>query len=338
MDLQAASVHPRTAVISGRCLRIALLAVFAFLGSARSASVQEWPQRPVKIIVPYAPGGNSDGIGRVIAQNLTEAFGQPFLVENRPGASGAIAAEVVARSPADGYTLFLASLTQMAIMPAAMKTSFDPLKDFVPISAVSTNSLVLVVHPSLPVKSVADFLAFARSQRGQLTYAAVGVGSITHLAMALFLKRAGIEMTPVMYKGGAPAMTDLIAGHVKAQFAIAASVIPYARGDMVRLLAVSAEQRIPQIPNVPTLIESGYPGFRLLNWTGLVAPTGTPMPVIDRIAAEVSRAMEKPKTVAWLTANGIDPLEITREEFAAIIAADIPLWREAVAIAGIREN
>jgi tripartite-type tricarboxylate transporter receptor subunit TctC len=320
------------------CLRLALLIVVAAIASANPVHSQEWPQRPVKIVVPYAPGGNSDAIGRVIARHLGEAFGQPFVMENRPGASGAIAAEAVARSPADGYTLFLASLTQMAIMPAAIKTSFDPLKDVVPISAISTNSLVLVVHPSLPVKSVAEFVAYAGNQHGQLTYAAAGVGSITHLSMALFLKRAGIEMTPVMYKGGAPAMTDIIAGHVKAQFAIAASVVPYAVGDVLRLLAVSSAQRMPQIPHVPTISESGFPGFQVLNWTGLVAPTGTPKGVVDRTAREVSRAVKDPKIAALLTATGVDPLGNTPEEFAAMIAADVALWGEAVKIAGVREK
>jgi tripartite-type tricarboxylate transporter receptor subunit TctC len=317
---------------------LVLPVVLSTIAAPEPARSQAWPQRPVKIVVPYAPGGNSDGIGRVIARDLGEAFGQPFVLENRPGASGAIAAETVARSPADGYTLFLASLTQIAIMPAAMKTAFDPLRDVVPISAISTNSLILVVHPSLPVRSVADFVSYARDQRGQLTYAAVGVGSITHLAMALFLKRAGIEMTPIMYKGGAPAVTDLIAGHVKSQFAIAASIVPYATGDLLRLLAVSGTERMPQIPGVPTMIEAGYPGLKVSNWTGLVAPTGTPKPIIDRIAREVVRATKDPKTAALLSAGGVDPLGTTPEEFAAMIAEDIPLWREAVAIAGIREN
>jgi tripartite-type tricarboxylate transporter receptor subunit TctC len=320
--------------------RICLGLVVALAGFAAGAPAraQEWPQRPVRIIVPYAPGGNSDGIGRVIARDLGDAFGQPFVVENRPGASGAIAAEMVARAPADGYTLFLASLTQMAIMPVAMKTSFNPLRDVVPISAISTNSMILVVHPSLPVRSVADFVAYARDQRGQLTYAAVGVGSITHLAMALFLKRAGIEMSPIMYKGGAPAVTDLIAGHVKSQFAVAASIVPYATGDLLRLLAVSSGQRMPQLANVPTMIEAGYPGLKILNWTGLVAPTGTPRSIVDRIAREVLRATKDPSTAAMLSAGGVDALGTTPEEFAAMIAEDIPLWREAVAVAGIREN
>jgi len=223
-------------------------------------------------------------------------------------------------------------------MPAAIKTSFDPLRDVVPISAIATNPLVLAVHPRLPVASVADFVAHARTREGRLNYAALGVGSITHLAMALFARQARIEMTPVMYKGGAAAVTDLIAGHVDAYFAAAFAVVPYAGGDLLRLLAVSSAQRIRQLPGVPTMIEAGYPGFKVLNWTGLMAPVGTPKPIIDRIAREVSRAAKDPKATAPLIASGFDPWGSTPEEFAATIAADIPFWAEAVRIAGIQEK
>jgi len=314
-----------------------VIACLACLSTANYAVAQDWPQRPVKIVVPYAAGGNSDEIGHLLAQRLGVAFGQPFVMENRSGASGAIAAEAVARSPADGYTLFLANLPQIAIMPVAMKTSFDP-KDVVPISVIAASPLVLVVHPSLPVRSLADFVAYAHDQHGQLTYAAVGAGSITHLAMALFLKRAGVEMTPVMYKGGAPAVTDVIAGHVKAHFAIASNVVPFATGDLLRLLAVSSAQRLPQIANVPTMIESGYPGFKMLNWTGLMAPAGTPREIVERLAQQVSRFAKDPSIAARLSASGLDPLGNTPDEFAAMIAADIPLWAEAVKIAGIHPD
>ena len=313
------------------------LAFLAALVTASDAAAQEWPQRPVKVVVPYAAGGNSDEIGHLLAQRLGKTFGQPFVMENRAGASGAIAAEAVARSPADGYTLFLANLPQIAIMPVAMRTSFDP-KDVVPISVIATTPLVLVVHPSLPVKSLPELVSYARDQHGQLTYAAVGSGSITHLAMALFLKRAGVEMTPVMYKGGAPAVTDVIAGHVKAHFAIASNVVPFAAGDMLRLLAVSSAQRLPQIPDVPTMIEAGFPGFKMLNWTGLMAPAGTPKEIVTRLAQEVSRFVKDPDIAARLRAGGLDPLGNTPDEFAAMIAADIPLWAEAVKIAGLHPN
>ncbi|HUI94543.1 MAG TPA: tripartite tricarboxylate transporter substrate binding protein [Xanthobacteraceae bacterium] len=316
---------------------VVALAFLATLAAAESAAAQEWPQRPVRIIVPYAAGGLSDEIGRLITQPLGEAFRQPFVLENRSGASGAIAAEAVARSAPDGYTLFLASLPQIAIMPAAMKTSFDP-KDVVPISAIVGSPLVLVAHPGVPATSVAELVAYARTQQGQLTYAAAGVGTISHLTMTLFLKRAGIEMTPVMYKGGAPAVADVIAGHVKAHFAVPINVMPYASGDMLRFLAVTSGQRMAQIPTVPTMIESGYPGFKMLNWTGLMAPAGTPRDIIDRLAHELSRIVRDPKIAAIFAASGVDPLGGGPEEFAAMIAADIPVWADAVKTAGIRQN
>jgi tripartite-type tricarboxylate transporter receptor subunit TctC len=318
-----------------RRLRLALLALCGALALLSAVHAQEWPQRPVKIVVPYAPGGVTDDAARFAARHLGEAFGQPFVVENRPGAAGAIAAEAVARSAADGYTLFLASLPQVAIMPLVTKTSFDPLRDVVPITAIASNPLVLAVHPTLPVKSLADFVAYARDQNGQLTYAALGVGSITHLAMALFLKRARVEMVPIMYKGGAPALTDLLAGHVKSHFATVSGVVPYAASDMLRLLAVSSALRVSQLPDVPTVIESGYPGFQVLSWTGLMAPAGTPKSIIDRVARELSRAVKDPQATAPLTANGLNPLGNTPEEFAAMIATDIPLWAEAVKVAGV---
>jgi tripartite-type tricarboxylate transporter receptor subunit TctC len=315
--------------------RVLLLMVFSAVACSGASGSEEWPQRPVKIIVPYAAGGNSDEIGRLLAPRLSEVFGQPFIIENRPGASGAIAAEAVARAPADGYTLFFANLPQIAIMPAAMKTSFNPLKDVVPISVIATNPLALVVNPGLPVRSVAEFVTYARAQHGQLTYAAVGVGSITHLAMTLFMQRAGIEMSAIMYKGGSPAVTDVIAGHVKAHFAIASNVVPHATTGMLRLLAISGEQRMRQVPDVPTMIESGYPGFKMLNWTGVMARAGTPTRIIDRISKEISRAVKDPVIAARLTASGVDLVGSTPEDFAAMIAADVPLWAEAVRGAGV---
>jgi tripartite-type tricarboxylate transporter receptor subunit TctC len=318
-----------------RRLRLALLLILVIVWPAGSGYAQQWPQRPVKIISPYAAGGNSDTIARVLAHELERAFGQPFVVENRPGASGAIAAETVVRSPADGYTLFLASLPQIAIMPAMNKTSFDPVKDLVPISAVATNALALVVRPTLPVRSVADLVAYARARPGQLTYAAGGIAGTTHLAMAFFLSRANIEMIPIAYKGGAPAIVDLLAGRVDAHFAIASSVIPYAGGNALRFLAVSSAQRLAQLPNVPTMIESGYPGFNLATWTGLMAPAGTPRPIVDRIAHQAALIVKDPKTAALLTQSGTEPLGDSPDEFAAMIASDVQLWRGAVKAAGL---
>lgn len=321
-----------------RGLRLTLLTVLAALALGEPAVSQEWPRRPVRVIVPFAAGGNSDEVARLIAQHLKATFNQQFVVENRSGAAGAIAAEAVARSPADGYTLLLASLPLIAITPAATKTSFDPVKDFAPISAIGTNPLVLAVDPRLPVRSVGDFVAYAGERRGRLTYAAAGVGSITHLAMTLFLKRSGIEMTAVMYKGGSSNLTDVIAGRVTAGFPNISTILPYAASDMLRPLAVSSVRRAPQLAAVPTLAEAGYPGIDVLNWTGLMAPVGTPQRIVARIAQDVAQATKDPRIVELMTANGVDPLGNTPEEFAAMIASDIPLWAEAVRGAGIAEK
>ena len=324
--------------MQARGLRLTLLVVLAAVALGEPAVSQEWPQRPVRVIVPFAAGGNSDEVARLIAQHLKATFNQQFVVESRPGAAGAIAAEAVARSPADGHTLLLASLPLIAITPAATKTSFDPIKDFAPVSVIGTNPLVLAVDPRLPVRSVADLVAYAGERRGQLTYAAAGVGSITHLAMTLFLKRSGIEMTAVMYKGGSSNLTDVIAGRVAAGFPNISTILPYAAGDMLRPLAVSSTRRAPQLAAVPTLAEAGYPGFNVLNWTGLMAPAGTPQRIIARIAQDVAQATKDPRIVGLMAANGVDPLGNTPEEFAAMIASDIPLWGEAVRAAGIAEK
>ena len=319
-------------------MRLVLLLLLAAIALDQPSHAQDWPQRPVKIVVPFAAGGNADSIARIIGQQLGDAFAQPFIIENRPGATGTIAAEVVARSAGDGYTLLLASLPLIDIVPATTKAPFDPLKDFAPISAVATNALIFVVHPSLPVKSIPDLVAYAREQHGQVSYAAAGVGSVTHLGMVLLLKRAGVEMTPIMYKGGAAMLTDTIAGHVKVYVSNVSTLVPYAESDLLRLLAVSSRQRVPALPRVPTLIESGFPGLEIVNWTGLMAPANTPREIVDRIAKEVARAVKDPKIAALLTANGVDPLGNTPDEFAAMIAAEIPVWADAVKSAGIREK
>ena len=235
-------------------------------------------------------------------------------------------AEAVARAPADGYTLLMAAVSQIAIVPAMMKTSYDPVKDFAPISNIGTNPFVLVVHPSLPVNTVAELINYARRQPDKLTYASSGAGSMVHLSMALFLKRAKLEMIPVSYKGGAVPLADVIGGHVNAYFANLSVVVPYAKSGALRFLAVSSERRTPQLPDVPTLSESGFPGFKSLTWNGLLAPAGTPKDIIVRVAQEVSRAVKDPMIAARLANEGIDPLGNSPEEFATMIAADIAFW------------
>ena len=317
---------------------LASLVVVAAVVAGEPAWSQVWPQKPVRIVVPFAPGGNTDGIARLIAQPLGETFGQLFVVENRPGAAGAIAAEAVARAPTDGQTLLMGTPSQIAIIPAMTKTPYDPVKDLAPISVVGTNPYVLVVHAGLPVRTLAELAAYARRQPDKLAYAAPVFGGLSHLSMLLFLKRAGLEMTPVSYKGGAAPLADVVAGHVPIYFATLSEAVSQARGGAIRLLAVSSENRVPQIADVPTFAESGFPGFKVLTWNGLMAPAGVPKETTDRIAKEVARAVKDAKFAERLAAFGIDPLGNTPVEFAAMIAADIAMWSEAIKIAGVQEK
>lgn len=303
----------------------------------RSAWSQAWPQRPVKIIVPFAAGGNTDGIARVIGQRLSETLGQQFVVENKPGANGGVAAEFVARAPADGYTLFMAALPPIAILPAMTKTTYDPVKDFAPISNVATNPFVLVVHPSFAAKTLEEFVEHVRPQPNKMSYASGGVGSLGHLSMALFLKRAGLEMTHVPYRGGGPAIADVVAGHVPIYFANLSEALPHGASGKLRLLAVSSEKRAAQIPDVPTVSESGFAGFRTITWNGLLAPAATPKDVIARLAREIELAIKAPSVARQLASYGVDPLGDGPQRFAATIAADISIWAEAVKSAGVTQ-
>jgi tripartite-type tricarboxylate transporter receptor subunit TctC len=314
----------------------ASLCVLVTLGLSVPAQSQAWPQRPVKIIYPYAPGTASDAAARLLAQRFGEVFGQPFIVENRPGANGTVAAEAVARSSADGYTLLWAATPQMAISPAMSKVSYDPVKDFVAISAVLANSFALVVNPKMPIKTVAEFVDYVRARPNKLVYAEGGFGSIGHLSMALFLNRAALEMTNVSCKGNAPALTDVIAGHLPAMFSVLADAQEQANSGGIRLLAVTSANRSPRVPDMPTVSESGFPGFKTESWNGLMGPAGTPKPIVDRIAAEVIRATREPKFVDQLINFGVDPLGTSPAQFASMISADIEQWAEAVRIAGLK--
>ena len=285
--------------------------------------------------MPFAPGGNSDGMGRLIAQHISESFGQQVVVDNRPGGMGVVAAEAVARAPADGYTLFWCALPHLAIVPAMTKVNYDPVKDFAPISDVGTNPFVLVVNPSLRVTTLKEFVDYVRSQPDRLAYASGGTGTLTHLSMVLLMKRADLEMIHVPYKGGGPAMADVIAGQVKAYFANLSEAIPQARAGTVRAIAVSSTARAMQLPDIPTVGESGYPGFRTITWNGLLAPAGTPDEIVDKLAHEVSKAVKDPAVIERLAGYGVDPVGDTPAQFAATIAADIPLWAEAVKIAAV---
>jgi tripartite-type tricarboxylate transporter receptor subunit TctC len=311
------------------------LASLAKLVAKPAAAAADWPQRPVRIVYPYAAGSSGDATARLIAGRLSEALGQAFIVENHTGANGIIATELVARSPADGYMLLWAITPQIAISPVTMKLPYDPVKDFVPISAISSNKFALVVNSKVPVRTVAEFVNYVRAQSNGFAYAEGGMGSIGHLAMVLFLDRAGLKGTNVSYKGTEPALLDVVAGHLPAMFPLFGDALSQAQTGAIRLIAVSSEQRSPKAPDVPTIAESGFPGFEATSWWGLMAPAGTPQPIVDRIAAEVARTTKDPKIVEQFTNFGIDPLGSSPAEFAAMISADIDLWARAVKIAGL---
>jgi tripartite-type tricarboxylate transporter receptor subunit TctC len=310
-----------------------VLAVLLALACS-SAAAQGWPQRPVKVIVPFVAGGNTDNQARIVSERLAATLGQGFVVENRVGAGGAIAAEFVARAPADGYTLFFAASPQFSL-PLVQKVSFDPYKDFAPVSIVGTNPFVLGIHGSIPAKSVTEFVEYAKSRQGQLNYASAGTGTTTHLTGALFLARAGLQMTHVPYKGGAQAVGDLVGGQVQMYFGNASELIQHSKSGKITLLGVSSEKRTPQLPGVPAIAEF-YPGFRSGTWNGYLAPTGTPAPILQRLAQEVAKIVREPATAERLRSIGVEPLGNTPAEFAEYLRIDAPVWRDAVNAAGLK--
>jgi tripartite-type tricarboxylate transporter receptor subunit TctC len=315
-----------------------LLAAVAALTLAMPASAESWPTKPVKIVVPYAAGGGSDTVARMIAERLSKAFGQQFYVENKTGANGTIAADYVARSAPDGYTLFLAVTSQIAIAPAMMNVHYDPAKAFVPISIIITNDFALAVNKNLPVNSVKEFVTYARKQSAPLSYASGGVGSVTSLGMELFKHRTGLKMTNVPYKGAHPALQAVISGEVPAMFAVLSDTLGQVKAGNIKLLAVASPNRAEQVPNVPTLAEQGYPGLYVASWNGLMAPAGTPKEIVDKIAAAVTSAVKDPKFAARLRNFGANPVGSTPKEYKKVIASDIALWGEAVKLAGIERH
>lgn len=309
----------------------------ALLAIPLSVQAQAWPQKPVKVIVPFPPGGVTDSIARITADWLTQRLGQSFIAENRPGASGAIAAEFVARAEPDGYTLFSAASPQLAVVPYVQKINYDPVKDFAPISIVGTNPFALGCNAKIPSSDLKEFVAYAKARPGQLSFASPGVGSIGHLTMALFLARAGLKMEAVLYKGGGPAIADTIAGHVPCYFGNLNEIIPHAGTGKLKVFAVSGEKRAAQLPDVPTVAEQGYPGFRTLTWNGYVAPGGTPREIVERVAREIAAGCKDAAFTGRLNKIGVDAVCSTPAEFSQAIKEDLATWKEAVHAAGMKK-
>ena len=317
-------------------MRLHHLFLIGALAPFALAQAQSWPQKPVKVIVPFSAGGNTDSQARIVSERLNALLGQPFVVENKVGAGGAIAAEFVAKSAPDGYTLFFAASPQFTL-PLVQKVNFDPFKDFAPISIVGTNPFVLGTHVSVPATTVKEFVDYVKARPGQLNFASAGAGTVTHLTAALFLSRAGLEMTHVAYKGGAPAVADLVGGQVQMYFGNASELIQHSQSGKVRMLGVSSAKRTPQLPEVPAIAET-YPGFATSTWNGYLAPTGTPQAIIERAAQVIAQAVREPATADRLRKIGVEPLGNTPTEFAELVRREAPVWRDAVKAAGIKAD
>ena len=312
---------------------IALLTSWAVI--AQSAA-DAYPAKPVRVVVGLAPGGATDIQARLFAQKLTESLNRPFVVENRPGAGGTLAYAQVARSPRDGYTL-LGVTSGYTITPAVYaKLTYDPIKDFAPISLVSQAPFVLVVHPSLPVKSVRDLLALARAKPGELDCASAGVGTSTHMAFELFRTAAGVRITHVPYKGTGPALVDIMAGQVHMLFGNVLSSLSHAKAGRLRALAVTTARRSTAMPDLPTIAEAGVPGYDNSTWHGWLAPAGTPPAILNRLNAELVKGAKAPEVVSRLAPDGGEAVGSTPEEFARRIATELARWRKVVAEAGLR--
>ncbi len=319
--------------------RIARLCSLLLLSASlcpQSAHAQSWPAKSLRLVVPFAAGGNTDSIARISAEFLGTQLGQAVIVENKPGANGALAAEAVARAPADGYTLFMATAPQMAVLPHLTKTPYDPFKDFEPVTIVASNVFAMAVGSGVAAKTLAEFAALVRAQPGKMPYASAGSGSVSHLSMASFLARARLDMVHVSYKGGAPALSDVLAGHVPVYFANVAEVLPHLGGGKIRVLAVSGAQRVPQLPGVPTIAESGYAGFQTSTWNAIAAPAKTPNAVIDRVAGAMAIAANDAEFIKRMNAIGVQVLCNKPAEFAAQLREDFTSWGQAVKMSGAK--
>jgi len=289
------------------------------------AQAQSYPSKPVRLVVPYSPGGGADNAARILATRLSTAMGQTVVIDNRPGGSGMIGAQAVAQAEPDGYTV-LYDASAFAVNPALRKMAFDPAKDLVPVSLAVTVPNIFVVPPNAPYKTVQEFVDYARKNPGKLTYASYGAGSAAHLIGELLKARAGIDLLHVPYKGGAPALTDLMGGQVDSYFSNAASGMSYVKSGKLRALAVTSAKRMAAMPDVPTLAESGFKDFEVLEWNGFFVPKGTPNDVVARLAKEVQAAVKDPATRQKLQGLGLDPVGSTPEEFGKFVQSEMTRW------------
>ena len=312
-----------------------LLAVPAL--TAATAMAQQYPSKPIVLVVPFAPGGTSELISRLVAQKLTERLGQQVVVENRPGAAGNIAMEQVARAAPDGYTLILGHIGTLAVNPAMFpKLPYDAIKDFAPVSLIAAVPNIVTVNPAVPAKTLKEFLDLARAKPGSINYGSAGNGSAGHLAMEYLKRIAKADMVHVPYKGTGPMLTDLLAGQTQATFTGSSPLIPHIKSGKLRALAVGSAVRIPSLPEVPTVAESGFAGFETAQWYGIIAPAKTPPAIIQKLSVEIAQVMKQPDVIARLSGDGTVMIGSTPNEFAAYISKEMKRWGEVVHDANIK--
>jgi tripartite-type tricarboxylate transporter receptor subunit TctC len=306
------------------------------LAASAAAFAQSWPERPVKIVVPFASGGPADIYARVLGQKLQAALGQPFVVEDRPGGGSIVGTEAVHQSPPDGYTLLMMSNTHTVNESLIAKKPFELMRDFVPVAPVNYSDLVMVIHPSVPANNLKEFIALAKSKPGALNYASSGPGTPYHMAGELFKAMAGVDMVHVPYKGAQPALTDVIAGQCQLMFATSDSVIPYIKAGRLRALAVTTAQRSPSLPDLPTIAEAGVPGFESITWHGVVVPSATPPATVERLNRAINSALREKDLVERLNGLGAEIAGGTPQDFAAYIQREIPKWTKVVKDSGAK--
>ena len=315
-----------------------LLAVLLYTLTAVAAaplSAQQYPAKPVKIIVPFAPGGGFDLTARIVAQRLTTTFGQQFIVENKPGAGGSVGFRSGVKSPPDGYTLTLISQTY-TINPSLYRLDYDPVADIAPVIEISHGPFLVVVHPSLAARNLNELIALAKSKPGQINFATGGQGTGTHLAAELLASAAGIKVMVVHYKGVGPALTDTVGGQTNAMITTPAAALPHVKAGRLRVLAVTTSTRIPALPDIATVAESGVPGYEVVSWYGLIGPKGMPQLIVDRLNAEVSKALKLKETAERFEGDGHSPVGGSPERLLATIEKEIVLWRKVVSDTGVK--
>jgi tripartite-type tricarboxylate transporter receptor subunit TctC len=314
---------------------LALTVAGVVLALTTAAIAQQYPTKPIRMIVPFAPGGSVDVVARAIATPLGERLGRQMIVDNRAGAGGVVGAELVANAPKDGYTLLVNSLSH-ATNPWLYQLPFDSIKGFAPISMIASGPIVLVVNPELPVKSVAELIALARAKPGQLQYASAGVGTFTHLGAELFKIAADVNLLHVPFRGGGPAIIDVVAGHTKIAFANLLTATPHIRSGKLRTLGVGGTKRLSTLPDVPTIAEAGVPGYEAINWWGILAPAGTPAAIVAQLHTEIAAVQSNPAVQKLLAGEGAEVVNMSSAEFTAFLILETDKWGRVVKEGGIK--